>query len=320
MKAQHKPLRHFLSIEQLDQATLSHLFEITDTMIDSDMRTIKKIPLLQGATVTSLFFEPSTRTRTSFEIAAKRLSADYLNLSIESSSASKGESILDTLYNLQAMQTDVFVIRHNVSGMVEHLSQYVAPHVHLINAGDGSHAHPTQALLDMYTIRHYKKSFSGLKVAIIGDVIHSRVAKSQIQALKLLGVQDIRAIGPTSLLPDHLDAQGVAVHHNLQQGLKDVDVVITLRLQRERFANPAVPTAEMYFRDYGLTPSALAHAKPDAIVMHPGPMNRGVEIVSEVADGPQSVILQQVTFGIATRMAVMAYLMGHNHANETNYF
>ena len=268
------------------------------------------MPLLRGKSVFNLFFENSTRTRTTFEIAATRLSADVINLDIARSSASKGESLLDTIANLSAMAADIFVVRHGESGAPYLIAQHVAPHVHVVNAGDGRHAHPTQGLLDMYTIRHYKKDFTNLRVAIVGDILHSRVARSDIHALTTLGVPEVRAIGPHTLLPGGLEQMGVRTFTNMDEGLKDVDVIIMLRLQNERMSGALLPSAQEYFKSYGLTPERLALAKPDAIVMHPGPMNRGVEIDSAVADGSQAVILPQVTFGIAVRMAVMSILAG----------
>jgi aspartate carbamoyltransferase catalytic subunit len=269
-------------------------------------RQVKKVPLLRGKTIINLFFENSTRTRSTFELAAKRLSADVMNFNISTSATSKGESLLDTLHNLEAMHTDMFVVRHNQSGAAEFIAQHVAPHVSVINAGDGCHAHPTQAMLDMFTIRRHKQDFANLRVAIIGDLLHSRVARSQIQALATLGVGEIRVIGPQTLLPRDSHTLGVHVYHDMTSGLKDVDVIITLRLQLERMQGALLPSAREYFRYYGLTEEKLKYAKPDAIVMHPGPINRGVEIASSVADGPQSVILEQVTHGIAIRMAVMS--------------
>jgi aspartate carbamoyltransferase catalytic subunit len=260
--------------------------------------------------VFNVFFENSTRTRTTFEIAAKRLSADVVNLNIGSSSTSKGETLLDTVDNLCAMHADMFVVRHAQSGAAHFIARHVAPEIHVINAGDGRHAHPTQALLDMFTIRQYKKEFHNLRVAIVGDVLHSRVARSQIHALTTLGVPEVRVIAPKTLLPAMVEKLGVQVYHDMAKGLKDVDVVLMLRLQNERMQGAALPSAQEYFKNYGLTEEKLAHAKPDAIVMHPGPMNRGVEIDSCVADGAQSVILPQVTFGIAVRMAVMSMLAG----------
>ena len=278
-------------------------------------RDVKKVPLLRGKSVFNLFFENSTRTRTTFEIAAKRLSADVINLDINKSSASKGETLLDTIDNLVAMHANLFVVRHASSGapflIAEHLQRIGRDDVHVVNAGDGRHAHPTQGLLDMYTIRHYKKDFTQLRVAIVGDILHSRVARSDIHALTTLGVPEVRAIGPETLLPKHLDKLGVHVFHDMEEGLKDCDVIIMLRLQNERMTGALLPSAGEYFRHYGLTPQKLALARPDAIVMHPGPMNRGVEIHSAVADGPQAVILPQVTFGIAVRMAVMSIVAGN---------
>jgi aspartate carbamoyltransferase catalytic subunit len=234
-----------------------------------------------------------------------------INLDISTSSTAKGESLLDTIDNLVAMQADIFVVRHGVSRAPIEIANHVPAHVHVVNAGDGSPQHPTQGLLDMYTMRHFKQNFKGLKVAIVGDIVHSRVAKSNIHALTTLGCEDIRAIGPESLLPSDLDMLGVKVFHSMEEGLKDVDVVMTLRIQKERMEAGQVPEGDAFFKQYGLTPARLALAKTDAIVMHPGPMNRGVEIDSVVADGPQSVILNQVTFGIAVRMAVMSIVAGN---------
>jgi aspartate carbamoyltransferase catalytic subunit len=308
----HGELIHLLSIEGLPKSVIQHILDMAATFLSVNDREVKKVPLLRGKSVFNLFFENSTRTRTTFEIAAKRLSADVLNLDINKSSAAKGESLLDTIANLSAMHADMFVVRHSQSGAPYLIAQHCAPHVHVVNAGDGRHAHPTQALLDMYTIRHYKKDFTGLTVAIVGDIVHSRVARSDIHALTTLGVPEIRAIGPKTLVPNDLKDMGVQVHHNMAQGLKGVDVVIMLRLQNERMSGAMLPSAGEFFKNYGLTPEKLQHAKPDAIVMHPGPINRGVEIASSVADGQQSVILPQVTFGIAVRMAVMSTLASHN--------
>ena len=275
-------------------------------------REVKKVPLLRGKSVFNLFFENSTRTRTTFEIAANRLSADIINLDIPTSSTSKGESLMDTIDNLVAMQADIFVVRHNISRAPIEIANHVPDYVHVINAGDGSHQHPTQGLLDVYTMRHFKKDFSKLKVAIIGDILHSRVAKSNIHALTTLGCNDIRAIGPESLLPSDLakdlSSLGVKIFHKIEDGIKDADVVMTLRIQKERMDQGQVPEGTDFFKQYGLNKERMAMAKPDAIVMHPGPINRGVEIESAIADGKQSVILQQVTFGIAIRMAVMSIL------------
>jgi len=303
-------LTHLLTVEGLPRAILNQILDTAESFVPLADREIKKVPLLRGKSVFNLFFENSTRTRTTFEIAAKRLSADVYNLNINASSASKGESLLDTINNLSAMQADLFVVRHASSGAPHLIAQHVAPHVHVINAGDGRHAHPTQGLLDMYTIRHYKKDFTKLTVAIVGDILHSRVARSDIHALTTLGVPEVRAIGPLTLLPSGLEQMGVRVFTDMAEGLRDVDVIIMLRLQNERMRGALLPSAQEYFKHYGLTQEKLALAKPDAIVMHPGPMNRGVEIDSPVADGKQAVILNQVTFGIAVRMAVMSIVAG----------
>ncbi|MFH1495544.1 MAG: aspartate carbamoyltransferase catalytic subunit [Pseudomonadota bacterium] len=307
---QHGELQHLLTIEGLNAGMLRHILDTAESFVSVSEREVKKIPLLRGKSIFNLFFEPSTRTRTTFEIAAKRLSADVINLNINASSQSKGETVLDTVDNLAAMQADMFIVRHAQSGAAHFIAGHVSPHIHVVNAGDGRHAHPTQGLLDMYTIRHFKKEFHNLRVAIVGDVLHSRVARSQIHALTTLGVPEVRVIAPKTLLPAQVERLGVQVYHDMAQGLKDVDVVIMLRLQNERMRGALLPSAQEYFKSYGLTQDKLALAKPDAIVMHPGPMNRGVEIDSDVADGTQSVILPQVTFGIAVRMAVMSILAG----------
>ncbi|WP_132135662.1 aspartate carbamoyltransferase catalytic subunit [Pseudoduganella sp. UC29_71] len=310
----HGELQHLLSIEGLPKSIVNHILDTASSFVGVSDREVKKVPLMRGKSVFNLFFENSTRTRTTFEIASKRLSADVINLNISASSASKGESLLDTIDNLSAMHADMFVVRHSQSGapylIAKHLNDHKQHHVHVVNAGDGRHAHPTQGLLDMYTIRHYKKDFTNLTVAIVGDILHSRVARSDIHALTTLGVPEVRAIGPHTLLPGGLDQMGVRTFTNMDEGLKGVDVIIMLRLQNERMNGALLPSAQEYFKNYGLTPERLALAKPDAIVMHPGPMNRGVEIDSAVADGPQAVILPQVTFGIAVRMAVMSILAG----------
>ena len=305
-------LVHLLSIEGIPRDILIGILDTARSFVSVTEREIKKVPLLRGKSVFNLFFEPSTRTRTTFEIAAKRLSADVINLNVGSSSQSKGETLLDTVANLSAMHADMFVVRHSQSGAANLIASHVAPNIHVINAGDGSHEHPTQALLDIFTIRHYKKEFAGLRVAIVGDILHSRVARSQIHALTTLGVAEVRVIAPSTLLPSHLSQLGVQVFRNMAEGLRGVDVVVMLRLQNERMNGDLLPSAQEYFKNYGLTPEKLANAHPDAIVMHPGPMNRGVEIDSSVADGRQSVILPQVTFGIAVRMAVMSILAGQS--------
>jgi aspartate carbamoyltransferase catalytic subunit len=308
----HGELIHLLSIEGLPRALIHQILDTAGTFLSVNDREVKKVPLLRGKSVFNLFFENSTRTRTTFEIAAKRLSADVINLDIARSSAAKGESLLDTIANLSAMHADMFVVRHSESGAPYLIAQHCAPHVHVVNAGDGRHAHPTQGLLDMYTIRHYKKDFTNLTVAIVGDIVHSRVARSDIHALTTLGVPEVRAVGPKTLVPGDLREMGVRVCHDMAEGIRGADVIIMLRLQNERMSGAMLPSAGEFFKNYGLTQEKLALAKPDAIVMHPGPINRGVEIDSAVADGAQSVILPQVTFGIAVRMAVMSMIAGNS--------
>ncbi len=309
-------LRHFLTIEGLNRKLLVEILDTAESFSGVTEQSIKKVPLLRGKTIVNLFFEASTRTRTTFELAAKRLSADVLNINVAASATSKGESLLDTLHNLQAMHCDMFVVRHDRSGAAHFIAQHVAPHISVINAGDGRHAHPTQAMLDMFTIRRHKKDFAPLNIAIVGDILHSRVARSQIHALTTLGVNEVRVIGPETLMPADVEALGVHVHHDLREGLRDIDVVITLRLQHERMRGALLPSEHEYFRLYGLTEEKLALAKPDVIVMHPGPINRGVEIDSAVADGSRSVILEQVTHGIAVRMAIMSMAMSSRANTE----
>ena len=307
----HGELRHLLSIEGLPAALITRILDAAQPYAESEQ---KKQPVLTGKSVFNIFFENSTRTRTTFEIAAKRLSADVINLAMNTSSTAKGETLLDTVDNLAAMQADMFIVRHGSSGapylIAQHLAATGRDHISVVNAGDGRHAHPTQGLLDMYTIRHYKKDFTNLTVAIVGDVLHSRVARSQIHALTTLGVPEVRVIAPKTLVPAGMERMGVRVFHSMADGLRGVDVVMMLRLQNERMQGALLPSTHEYFKAYGLTPEKLALAKPDAIVLHPGPMNRGVEIDSAVADGKQAVILPQVSFGIAVRMAVMAMLGG----------
>ena len=298
-------LRHLLTAEGLSKALLTR---ILDRAEDFAQAPEKKHEHLHGKTVVNLFFEASTRTRTTFELAAKRLSADVLNLDVAASSTSKGETLLDTLATLQAMQVDMFVIRHSASGAAHFFAQHAAPGVSVLNAGDGRHAHPTQGLLDVFTIRRHKKDFSKLSVAIVGDVLHSRVARSDLHALRTLGVKDLRVVGPRTLIPAHVQAFGARPCYRLEEGLEGADVVILLRLQKERMSGYYIPSPGEFYRSYGLTRQRLKELKSDAIVMHPGPINRGVEIEGEVAYGERSLILQQVTHGIAVRMAVMAML------------
>lgn len=302
-------LRHFLSFDDLNQSQLNLILDKAESYL-ADNGQIKNSDALDGCTVMNLFFEPSTRTRTTFEVAAKRLSANVLNIDIARSSTQKGESLRDTLWNLQAMTADIFVVRHSASGAAHFMATTVCPDIAIINGGDGRHAHPTQGMLDMLTIRrHAPRPFAELSVAIIGDIKHSRVARSDISALKTLGVKDIRVIAPQTLLPKGIERFGVTVYEDIDKGVVDCDVLIALRIQNERIGSPLLPSTEEFFKMYGLTQDRLAKAKPDAIVMHPGPMNRGVEIASSVADGNQSVILKQVNYGIAVRMAVLALAM-----------
>jgi len=309
-------LRHFLTIEGLSGELLTRIMDTAESFASVTEQSVKKVPLLRGKTVVNLFYETSTRTRTTFELAAKRLSADVLNINVATSATSKGESLLDTVRNLEAMHVDMFVVRHDESGAAHFIARHVAPHISVINAGDGWHAHPTQAMLDMFTIRRVKGGFEGLKVAIVGDIFHSRVARSEIHALRTLGVTDIRVIGPKTLLPTDITRLGVTAHCDLDEGIRDVDVIVMLRLQKERMSGAFIPSLHEYFSRFGLTESRLIHAHPEVIIMHPGPINRGVEIDSAVADGPRSVILQQVSHGIAVRMAVMSMAMQPNHSTE----
>ena len=312
----HGQLRHLLTIEGLKRQTIFDILNTADSFIAVGKREIKKVPLLRGKTVVNLFFEPSTRTRTTFEIAAKRLSADVININPDISSANKGETLLDTIDNLEAMHTDLFVVRHSNSGAAYLVAKHLPPHVRLINAGDGRHAHPTQALLDAFTIRQYKKEFTKLRVTIVGDILHSRVARSLIHVLGILGVPEIRLVAPKTLLPIDVEKLGAHSYYDMREGLEAVDVIIMLRLQRERMDGALIPSEQEYFNLYGLTTEKLKYAKDDVIIMHPGPMNRGLEIDSTVADGDRAVILPQVTNGIAVRMAVMALVMGGSTPKE----
>jgi aspartate carbamoyltransferase catalytic subunit len=311
-------LRHFLSIDGLNRDLLTDILDTAESFAGVTEQSIKKVPLLRGKTIVNLFFEPSTRTRTTFELAAKRLSADVLTINVNVSATTKGETLLDTLRNLEAMHTDMFIVRHNDSGAAHFIASHSQPHISVINAGDGSHEHPTQAMLDMFTIRRHKPDFKELTVVIVGDILHSRVARSQIQALNTLGAAEIRVVAPRTLIPAEIESLGVQVHHHLQSGVRDADVIIMLRLQNERMQGALLPSEHEYFQLYGLTEERLQVAKDDAIVMHPGPINRGVEMDSQVADGSRSVILQQVSYGIAVRMAVMSMAMrsGQQHTGD----
>jgi len=299
--------KHLLGIKELTSEEIYHILDTASGFRDVLHRDIKKVPPLRGKTVVSLFFEPSTRTKTSFALAAKRLSADFVNFSVSTSSVLKGETIKDTALTIQALGADFVVIRHPSAGVPHFLSNILDMSV--INAGDGANEHPTQALLDLFTIQTHKKNFKDLAVAIIGDIAHSRVAKSNIYALTKLGAR-VRLIGPPTLMPAEIGKLGVEVFHSIDEGIKKADVIMTLRLQLERQSKGFLPSLEEYFKLYGLTSERLKLAKSNAIVMHPGPMNRGVEIESAVADGPQSVILEQVTNGLAVRMAVLYLLAG----------
>jgi aspartate carbamoyltransferase catalytic subunit len=303
-------LKHLLTVEGLSRELLTEVLDQAEGFLGVAQQAVKKVPLCRGKVVANLFFETSTRTRTTFELAAKRLSADVLNLNIAASATTKGETLLDTLRNLEAMQVDMFVVRHAASGAAHFIASQAAPHVSVINAGDGRHAHPTQGMLDMFTIRRHKGGFENLRVAIVGDILHSRVARSQIAALNTLGTGEIRVIGPRTLMPAQVESLGVRVFEDLREGVRDADVVIMLRLQRERMSVALLPSEHEYFQLYGLTEERLSTARPDAIVMHPGPINRGVEMDTQVADGPRSVILEQVSNGIAVRMAVIAMCIG----------
>ena len=297
-------LQHLLSIQEMDVSLIKDIFIRADKFLINN-QSISKYDVLQGKTICNLFFENSTRTQTTFEIAAKRLSADVINLDIATSSQSKGESILDLINNLIAMGVSIFVVRHSKPGIPAKIAQNIKNMAHVINAGDGNKEHPTQALLDAYTIRSYKKKFYGLKVAIVGDIEHSRVAKSEIYILNKLGVKEVRVIGPESLMPKNINNLNIKAFSSMNEGLKNVDAILMLRIQKERMRKNTIPSEKEYFKTYGLNEERLKFAKKDCLVLHPGPINRGVEIDSLVADGKQSVILQQVKNGIAIRMAVM---------------
>jgi aspartate carbamoyltransferase catalytic subunit len=303
-------LRHLLTLEHLSRAEIERLLNKAQTFV----RPLGSHPptsnTLAGITVANLFTEPSTRTRVSFELAAKRLGADVVNLEMQLSSRIKGESMLDTVYTLQSLHVDVMVIRDSEAGVPALVAANVAPHVSVLSAGEAHVSHPTQGLLDALTVKQHKKRFEGLGIAIVGDIRHSRVARSSFHAFRTLGVTDLRVIAPPALMPEDGEFAGCSRHTTLSTGLKNVDVVMMLRIQKERMGQADLPDADRYFAQYGLTPEQLSHARPDAIVMHPQPMNRGIEIASDVADGPQSVIRDQVRNGVAVRMAVLADVIG----------
>jgi aspartate carbamoyltransferase catalytic subunit len=299
--------KDLLGIKELTPEEITLMLDTAAGFRDVIGRDIKKVPALRGKTTVNLFFEPSTRTRTSFELAAKRLSTDVINFSVPTSSVVKGESLIDTALTVQALGADFIIIRHSSSGVPHLLAKNLR--VSVINAGDGTNEHPTQALLDAFTIREKKGKVEGLTVAIVGDIAHSRVAKSNIYCLQKLGAR-VRLIGPPTLIPKEFYAMEVEVFHNMEEGMKGVEVLMMLRIQMERQGKGFFPSTKEYSRNWGLTPARLSLAEDDVIVMHPGPMNRGIEIASEIADGPKSVILEQVTNGIAVRMAAMYLLAG----------
>ncbi|AEH88655.1 MULTISPECIES: aspartate carbamoyltransferase catalytic subunit [Mesorhizobium] len=307
------PHRHLLGISDLSPADIELLLDRADRAVAISRQSEKKTSTLRGRTQINLFYEASTRTQSSFELAGKRLGADVMNMSVASSSVKKGETLIDTAMTLNAMRPDILIIRHQSAGAAALLAQKVGCSV--VNAGDGAHEHPTQALLDALTIRRAKGPLSKLIVAICGDILHSRVARSNIMLLNALGAQ-VRVVAPSTLLPSGIDRMGVIVTRSMAEGLKDADVVMMLRLQRERMEGAFVPSVREYFRYFGLDAEKLKAAKDDALVMHPGPMNRGVEIASEIADGPQSVIQEQVEMGVAVRMAVMEALLDPRRNQE----
>jgi aspartate carbamoyltransferase catalytic subunit len=299
------PQRHLLGIEGLDRPTLEGLLALAEDAVSVSRQIEKKKSVLRGRTQINLFFEPSTRTQSSFEIAGKRLGADVMNMSVANSSAKKGETLIDTAMTLNAMRPDLIIVRHHAAGAVHLLAKKVDCSV--VNAGDGAHEHPTQALLDALTIKRNKGRIEGLVVAICGDILHSRVARSNMICLAALGAR-VRLVGPPTLMPAGIDRFGFDVFHDMRKGLKDADIVMMLRLQRERMSGAFIPSTKEYFRYFGLDAEKLSHAKSDALVMHPGPMNRGVEISTDVADGAQSLIREQVEMGVAVRMAVLESL------------
>jgi aspartate carbamoyltransferase catalytic subunit len=301
--------KDILGIRDLSVEEINLILDTAESFIEVSTREIKKVPTLRGVTVMNLFYEPSTRTRTSFEIAAKRLSADTINISTATSSVVKGETFVDTAKNLEAMNPDIIVLRHSAAGAPHMLSRVVRQSV--INAGDGAHEHPTQALLDMMTIREKKKRIAGLRVVIIGDIAHSRVARSNIYGLTKMGAK-VAVAGPSTMMPRFVDRLGVEVHHHVKDAIRDADIIMMLRIQTERQDMSVFPSLREYANLFGLNRRRVALAKEDVIIMHPGPMNRGVEISPDVADGPYSVILDQVTNGVAVRMALLYLLSGGN--------
>ena len=301
--------KHILGIHHLAPDDIDFILTTAGSFKEISTRTIKKVPTLRGRTIVNLFFEPSTRTRLSFEVAAKRMSADTFNISASTSSATKGETLIDTARNIAAMSPDIIILRHAFSGAAEMLTRYINASV--INAGDGTHEHPSQGLLDMMTVREHKERLNGLKVAIIGDILHSRVAHSNILGFTKMGSK-VSVFGPSTLIPPGLDKLGATVGRSLEETVEGADVVMTLRIQKERQNDPLFPSLREYASKYGVTKDVVALARPDALVMHPGPINRGIELMPDVADGPQSVVLEQVTNGVAVRMALLYLVMGND--------
>ena len=306
IQLQENKLKHFLNIKTLSK---HHILDIISKA--EGFHNNEKISKYPGKVVASLFFEPSTRTKTTFELASKKISADFINIDISNSSTLKGESILDMIKTIEAMSCQMFVVRHSVPGTAHYIAESVSNNIAVINAGDGSNEHPTQAMLDMFTIKKHKGSFDNLKVSIVGDILHSRVAKSLIYALNILEAKEINIVGPKSLVPDNHNEMNVNYYSDMNKGIGDADVIIMLRLQKERM-HDALISMDSYYNDYGLNKDRLKYAKDDVIVMHPGPINRGIEIESSVADGPNSVILNQVSYGISVRMAIMSMLFDNN--------
>ena len=299
-------LKHFLNINKLSKSHILNIIDRAEKFHDN-----VDASKYSGKVVASLFFEPSTRTKTTFELASKKISADFINIDISNSSTLKGESILDMIKTIEAMSCQMFVVRHSVPGTAHFIAESVSNGIAVINAGDGSNEHPTQAMLDMFTIKRHKKSFENLKVSIVGDILHSRVAKSLIYALNTLSAKEINIVGPKKLIPDNYQEMNVNYYPDMNEGITDADVIIMLRLQKERM-HDALISIDTYYSNYGLNEDRLLRAKDDVIVMHPGPINRGIEIESSVADGPNSVILNQVSYGISVRMAIMSILFDNN--------
>ncbi len=300
--------RHILGLDHLSQDDINYILTTADSFKEISARPIKKVPTLRGHTIINLFFEPSTRTRLSFEVAAKRMSADTFNISASTSSTTKGETLIDTARNISAMHPDIIIIRHSSSGAPHMLAQHVNAAV--INAGDGAHEHPSQGLLDLMTVKEHKGRLNDLKVSIIGDILHSRVAHSNIAGFTTMG-SEVMVYGPSTLIPQGLDKLGATVCSSIEEAVRDADVVMTLRIQKERQNDPLLPSFRDYARKFGVNRKVMSLARPDALVMHPGPINRGIELMPDVADGPQSVILDQVTNGVAIRMALLYLVMGN---------